>query len=81
MRIVLSGANDSRLVVPMNPYPVKSEAMATISVFVITPRHGFHLGRRAIAFELSDGKGWHEREEWELLGPGSMPGENTGESE
>ncbi|MCE9602735.1 MAG: cytochrome c oxidase accessory protein CcoG [Gemmatimonadetes bacterium] len=76
VKLALAGADDSRLVVPMNPYPLKPDEMATLSVFVVTPRHGFHLGRRAIAFELSDGKGWHERAEWELLGPGSTPGEH-----
>lgn len=65
----LVGADDVRFVLPLNPYPVKPEAMATVSAFVVTPRTGFVNGRRAIAFELSDANGWHEREVWELLGP------------
>jgi hypothetical protein len=43
--------------------------MATVTAFVISPRTGFEGGRRTIAFELTDGAGWHDRETWELLGP------------
>ena len=81
VHIELAGAEDSELIAPMQHFPVAAEAMATTTVFVLTPPHGFHEGRRRIAFELSDGKGWHERQEFELLGPEEEdePGEGGGE--
>ena len=69
----LLGADDSRLVVPVDPYPLGPEAMTTLSAFVITPAEGFSRGERDIAFELTDGEGWHERHDWRLLGPGALP--------
>jgi len=71
VKIALLGASDVRLVVPVNPYPLGPEAMATPSVFLITPSDGFVRGEREVAFELSDGEGWHERHAWRLLGPGA----------
>ncbi|MFM7232726.1 MAG: cytochrome c oxidase accessory protein CcoG [bacterium] len=69
VRLALTGADDARLVVPVNPFPLRPMAMATTTVFVITPPYGFHDGRRTVAFELTDGSGWRERQEWSLLGP------------
>jgi cytochrome c oxidase accessory protein FixG len=69
IHIRLLGADDARLVAPLNPYPLAASAMATPSVFVITPATGFARGERDIAFELSDGRGWQERVDWRLLGP------------
>jgi cytochrome c oxidase accessory protein FixG len=73
----LRGADDARLVTAMDPFPLQPDAMGTVSVFVFTPAYGFSDGRRAVAFELSDGSGWHERFDWELLGPQAAPGEAT----
>ena len=69
IRVHMVGADDARLVMPLDPYPLKPTAMATVTAFVISPRTGFEGGRRTIAFELTDGAGWHDRETWELLGP------------
>ena len=73
VHIALAGADDAQLITAMDHFQVAAEAMATTSVFVLTPRHGFHAGRRMVAFELTDGQGWHEREEFELLGPDEAP--------
>jgi cytochrome c oxidase accessory protein FixG len=62
-------ARDAQLVAPMNPHPLPARAMATTSVFVITPATGFRRGERDITFALSDGGGWHEHHDWKLLGP------------
>ena len=69
IRVHMVGADDAHLVMPLDPYPLKPTTMATVTAFVISPRTGFEGGRRTIAFELTDGAGWHDRETWELLGP------------
>lgn len=70
VRIALASTADAELVAPMNPYPLPARAMATTTVFVLTPATGFARGQRMIAFTLSDAGTWHERHDWMLLGPG-----------
>jgi cytochrome c oxidase accessory protein FixG len=69
VRIGLASDADAELVAPMNPYPLPARAMATTSVFVVTPATGFRRGEREIVFTLSDGGTWHERHAWKLLAP------------
>jgi cytochrome c oxidase accessory protein FixG len=73
--ITLDDPAGARLVAPVNPMPVAAGRALTTSVFVVSPRRGFHGGERPTTLKLDDGRGWAETVPWRLLGPGDEEGE------
>lgn len=70
-RIVIEGAEQGTVVVPMNPFPVAKGKTETTSFFVSLPREAFSSREPRIEVHISDGAGFEEEFEWRLLGPNS----------
>jgi cytochrome c oxidase accessory protein FixG len=78
-RIVLSGAEGARLVLPENPFQVAGGATRTESAFIILPPAAFAGGQHAVSFQISDGASFTESYPYLLIGPESEedePGEH-----
>ena len=65
---LLEGASLS-LIAPENPLRVAAGARQTTSVFVLAPRASFTAGQRPVSFRISDGQGFEQRADFQLLGP------------
>jgi cytochrome c oxidase accessory protein FixG len=69
-RIVVEGAESGAVVVPVNPFPVRSGRTETTSFFVTLPVGAFSSsGTAAIEVHISDDAGFETEQEWRLLGP------------
>jgi cytochrome c oxidase accessory protein FixG len=68
-RIEVEGAEAGSVVVPVNPFPVRSGRTETTSFFVTLPASAFSSGELAIEIHVSDGAGFEAEFDWRLLGP------------
>jgi cytochrome c oxidase accessory protein FixG len=77
-RIRVEGADAGSVVVPVNPFPVRSGHTETTSFFVTLPRDAFSSGEPEIEVHVSDGAGFDSEYEWRLLGPSARDARRQG---
>jgi cytochrome c oxidase accessory protein FixG len=68
-RIELVGAGETRLIAPLNPFPVPGGHDLTATVFVVSPRSAFTDGHRRVMFRVEDGRGFGRNYVHPLAGP------------
>ncbi len=68
-RIALAGGGATRLIAPLNPFPVPAGNTLTATVFVISPPAAFTAGRRTVMFHVDDGHGFARNYLHPLTGP------------
>ncbi len=80
--IKLIGDERTRLIAPLNPYPVTGGHTLTTTVFVVSPRSSFADGHRRVMFRVEDGHGFGRNYVHPLTGPvGHEAEEHGGRSE
>jgi hypothetical protein len=62
---------DGTVIVPVNPFPVANRETATVSLFVILPRHSFRGGQHDATLRVADDAGFRAEYPYRLLGPAS----------
>lgn len=77
-QIRVEGAEAGSVVVPVNPFPVRSGHTETTSFFVTLPRHAFSSGEPEIEVHVSDGAGFDSEYDWRLLGPSAQDTRSQG---
>ncbi len=68
-RIELLGGESTRLIAPINPFPVPGGHTLTATVFVLSPRSAFTDGHRHVMFRITDGHGFGRNYVHPLTGP------------
>jgi polyferredoxin len=68
-RIELVGGGETRLIAPLNPFPVPGGHTLTATVFVVSPRSSFTGGHRGVMFRVEDGRGFGRNYTHPLAGP------------
>jgi cytochrome c oxidase accessory protein FixG len=78
--IELLGGDGTRLIAPLNPFPVEGGHTQTATVFVVSPVSAFRLGERHVMFRIEDGRGFGRNYVHPLAGPmGPEPSGRGGE--
>lgn len=67
--ITVIGAEGGQVVLPVNPFPVRSGRTETLSLFVLLPRSGFTGGDHMITVRITDNEGFLAEYPYRLLGP------------
>jgi len=73
-RIEIVGGGETRLIAPLNPFPVPGGHTLTATVFVVSPRSSFSGGHRHVMFRVEDGHGFGRNYVHPLAGPQEAPG-------
>jgi cytochrome c oxidase accessory protein FixG len=68
-RIELVGTPGSRLIAPINPFPVEAGHNRSATVFVVSPRGGFVQGGRQAMFRVEDGDHFGRNYVYRMPGP------------